>query len=119
MPSSCFIGVSFAEYMHYSLSLCPRSHHGRKLCYCKAIGGIRSTLLLSMTIQTGCAGTEKTLMADEEAEGGPKQRRTGMHPMRRLLPPGYPKCRVRTKLLGDTLRIEAMGRTIAKHKLVP
>lgn len=72
MPSSVFIGVSFAEYMHCSLSLCPRSHHGRKLCYCKAIRGIRSTLLLSMTIQTGCSGTGKTLMADEEAEGGPK-----------------------------------------------
>ncbi len=119
MPSSCFIGVSSAEYQHCSFLLRPRSLHGRKLCYCKAIRGIRSTLLLSMTIQTGCAGTEKTLMADEEPEGGPKQRRTGMHPMRRLLPPGYFKSRVRTKLLGDTLRIEAMGGTITKHKLVP
>ncbi len=35
------------------------------------------------------------------------------------VPPGHLKCRVWTKLRGDTLRIEAMGRTIAKHKLVP
>jgi hypothetical protein len=35
------------------------------------------------------------------------------------VPPGHLKCRVWTRLRGDTLRIKAMGRTIAKHKLVP
>ncbi len=35
------------------------------------------------------------------------------------VPPGSLKCRVWTKLRGDTLRIEALGRMIAKHKLIP
>ncbi len=35
------------------------------------------------------------------------------------IPPGHLKCRVWTKVRGDTLRIEALGWTIAKHKLVP
>ena len=35
------------------------------------------------------------------------------------VPPRYLKCRVWTKLRGDTLCIEAMRRTIAKHNLVP
>lgn len=34
------------------------------------------------------------------------------------VPPGYIKCRVWTKLRGDTLFIEAGGKVIAKHKLV-
>ena len=72
MPSSCFIDVSSAEYQHCSFLLCPRSHHGRKLCYCKAIRGIRSTLLLSMTIETGCSRTEKILLVGDEAGGDPK-----------------------------------------------
>lgn len=35
------------------------------------------------------------------------------------VPSGYLKCRVWTKLRGDTRFIESQGRTIARHKLVP
>lgn len=35
------------------------------------------------------------------------------------VPAGYLKCRVWTKLRGDTLFIESQGRTIIRHKLVP
>lgn len=34
------------------------------------------------------------------------------------VPPGYLKCRVWTKLRGDTLFIESGGKVITKHKLV-
>lgn len=35
------------------------------------------------------------------------------------VPAGYLTCRVWTTLRGETLRIEALGRTIATHRLVP
>jgi transposase len=101
------LNVAWQEWMHWA-------NHG---FHSEALGGHTASQHYRPSSRRRSKAELQVLLTHEEPRRVRLEGTISYYGRDYRVPPGYLKCRVWTKLRGDTLRIESQGQIIAKHKL--